>query len=176
MYNLDLQKREENQQLWAEGSYLSIIRTLVQAKMKTRRPWNVWLSLNPESDSSAIWLERKFDVPKSGRWASESIFEIPLFPDLDASHDTQKAKVNGKGKEKSKVKEDLSTGLIVFECTPTDHVEDELEKYVYLHSSSRSFLTHFSPGNIVSSTTALDCGISSRRSLPNVTTYLRYSC
>lgn len=101
--------------------------------MKTRRPWNVWLSLNPESDSSAIWLERKFDVPKSGRWASESIFEIPLFPDLDSSqdHEREKPKMNGKGKEKSRVKEDWNTGLIVFECTPTDHVQDDIEKYVY---------------------------------------------
>lgn len=89
------------------------------------------MSLNPESDSSAIWLERKFDVPNSGRWASESIFEIPLFPDLNASQDSERAKSNGKGKEKSKMKEDLSTGLIVFECTPTDHIQDELEKYVY---------------------------------------------
>jgi hypothetical protein len=134
------------------------------------------LSLNPESDSSAIWLERKFDVPKSGWWASESIFEIPLFPDLKVSHDTGEAKVNGKGKEKSKVKEDLSTGLIVFECTPTDHVQDELERHVYIYSSSRSCLTLISSGNIVSSTTALDFGISSRPSLPNVTTYLRYLC
>ncbi|EKM74835.1 hypothetical protein AGABI1DRAFT_132809 [Agaricus bisporus var. burnettii JB137-S8] len=132
------EKREENQELWAQSSYLNLIRTYVQAKMKTRKSWSVWLSLNPESDSSAIWLERKFDVPNSGRWASESIFEIPLFPDLNASQDSEKAKSNGKGKEKSKMKEDLSTGLIVFECTPTDHIQDELEKkYCVLDDCSR---------------------------------------
>lgn len=98
--------------------------------MKIRKPWNVWLSLNPESDSSAIWLERKFDVPKSGQWVSETIFEIPLFPDLDPSCSKEELKTNGK--EKGKAKDDWNTGLIIFECTPIDHIRDDIEKCVFL--------------------------------------------
>lgn len=94
------------------------------------KPWNMWLSLNPESDSSAIWLERKFDVPRSGRWVSETIFEIPLFSDLGLSCDREEPKKNGK--EKEKAKDDWNTGLIIFECTPMDRIQDDIEKCVFL--------------------------------------------
>ncbi len=108
-----------------------MIRSHIHSRMKIRKPWSMWLSLNPESDSSAIWLERKFDVPKSGRWASETTFEIPLFPDQDPSHNNEKKK---NGKEKEKAKEDWNTGLIIFECTPMDHIQDDIEKCVFLGS------------------------------------------
>ncbi|KAJ3576018.1 hypothetical protein NP233_g719 [Leucocoprinus birnbaumii] len=141
------ENREENRTLWAQGSYLQIIKAYIHslhrslalsrshshsystsnASSEERKPWNVWLSLNPESDSSAIWLERKFDVPKSGIWANENVFEIPIF---HPSH--SHSSVNGKGKAKEEGSEQgRYTGLIVFECTPTDGVGDDIEKYVF---------------------------------------------
>lgn len=64
--------------------------------------------MNPENDETAIWLERKFDVPQSGRWESETVFSIPL-----SVGDTQ-----------------FYPGVIVFECTPLDEITDKLEKCV----------------------------------------------
>ena len=87
--------------------------------MKMRRPatlklpWQIWLSMNPESDATAIWLERKFDIPVSGSWMSDSIFAIPLSSEV-SSGSTLSA----------------SPGVIVFECTPLGDVTDFLEKYV----------------------------------------------
>jgi len=66
----------------------------------------LWLSLNPENDGTAIWVERKFDMPKSGAWASERVFSIPLVPDAATR----------------------SPGLVVFECSPLHGVDDEIEK------------------------------------------------
>lgn len=100
------------------------------------KPWNIWLSLNPESDSSAIWIERKFDVPKSGRWANETVFEIPVLG--QGEENISGVTTNGKGKAKAgiqmKEEEELGkyTGLIVFECVPTDLVKDDIEKFVFL--------------------------------------------
>lgn len=133
------ENREENLKRWEQGSYLNIIRTHVHARMRARKPWNVWLSVNPEDNASAIWLQTKFGVPESGKWLPESIFEIPLFLDLDQPQ--ERARTNGKGKQKSGVREDCSTGLIVFECTPTDHVQDDIEKYVRLAFLSAGELT-----------------------------------
>lgn len=65
--------------------------------------------MNPEMDGTAIWLERKFDVPASGQWSSETIFSIPL-----ASNKASPA----------------SPGLIVFERTPLEGIADEIERYV----------------------------------------------
>jgi hypothetical protein len=109
-----------------------------------QQPWNIWLSLNPESDSSAIWLEKKFDVPKSGRWASENVFEIPVLEgrrEEDGRELNGDEVTNGKGKGKEKAvmngkalaqEERCCTGLIVFECTPLDGVKDDIEKCVLL--------------------------------------------
>jgi hypothetical protein len=77
-----------------------------------RLPWDIWLSLNPESDATAIWLERKFDMPDSGSWVSDSVFTIPLAP-------SKSPRAPG------------FPGMIVFECTPVGDVVDELEKYVF---------------------------------------------
>lgn len=68
--------------------------------------WHIWLSMNSVSDATAIWLERKFDVPVSGDWVSEAIFSIPL----------------------THTKDPDSPGLIIFECTPVEGVADELER------------------------------------------------
>jgi len=67
--------------------------------------------MNPESDATAIWLERKFDVPASGSWVSESIFSIPLSSAGGPSATGY-------------------PGLIVFECSPLGDITDVLEKYV----------------------------------------------
>ncbi len=69
----------------------------------------MWLSMNTENDKTAIWLEHKFDVPSSGRWISETVFSIPAFKKPQAED---------------------SPGLIVFERTPVEGVDDEIEKYV----------------------------------------------
>jgi hypothetical protein len=69
--------------------------------------------MNPESDATAIWLERKFDIPASGSWVSDSIFSIPLSSEV-LSGPTMSD----------------SPGVIVFECTPLGGVADDLEKYV----------------------------------------------
>ena len=69
--------------------------------------------MNPESDATAIWLDRKFDVPASGSWVSDSIFAIPLSSEVS----------NGSILSSS-------PGVIVFECTPLGDVADNLEKYV----------------------------------------------
>ena len=75
-------------------------------------PWQIWLSMNPESDATAIWLDRKFDIPASGSWVSDSIFAIPLSSEVSSRFG--------------------SPGVIVFECTPLSDVADNLEKYVLL--------------------------------------------
>ena len=65
--------------------------------------------MNTVNDGTAIWLERKFDAPASGSWAPGNIFSIPLRP---------QAQLDSGG----------SPGLIVFERTPLDDVDDPLEK------------------------------------------------
>lgn len=67
--------------------------------------------MNVESDSTAIWLECKFDVPDSGEWLPDNIFSVPLLPE-------------------SRHKSKGSPGLIVFERTPLNDLHDVLEKSV----------------------------------------------
>jgi hypothetical protein len=74
----------------------------------------LWLSLNPENDGTAIWVERKFDMPNSGAWVSERAFSIPLVPHAASSR---------------------SPGLVVFECSPLHGVDDEIEKCVFCCSN-----------------------------------------
>jgi hypothetical protein len=75
---------------------------------KAASSWQIWLSTNPDSDATAIWMERKFDVPDSGFWVSENIFSIPA----TQSHN----RLNG------------FPGVIVFECTPIQNVKDDIER------------------------------------------------
>lgn len=63
--------------------------------------------MNSDNDQTAIWLQQKFDVPESGEWVSESVFSIPV-SEPDAS--------------------EAFPGLVVFECTPLEGVDDDLEK------------------------------------------------
>ncbi|KJA18922.1 hypothetical protein HYPSUDRAFT_44772 [Hypholoma sublateritium FD-334 SS-4] len=114
------ENHEEQELRWAKGSFLQMIRRAV-GKLNAatlKLPWNIWLSMNPESDGTAIWLERKFDVPASGAWVSEAVFSIPL---ATGGPDTAGY-----------------PGLIVFEATPLGDVSDELEKkYRILDDCSR---------------------------------------
>ncbi|KAJ7442519.1 SAC3 domain-containing protein [Mycena galericulata] len=119
------ENKEEHARRWAQGSFLQLIRTLL--KSKSAKPpssalWRVWLSLNPESDATAIWLECKFDVPGSGgQWETETVFSIPVIP-----------------KRTADIPSDGYPGVIIFECTPLEGVDDELErKYRVLDDCSR---------------------------------------
>jgi nuclear mRNA export protein SAC3 len=110
------QNHEENERRWAQGSFLLAIRSHVLEKTNGSipPPWQVWLSTNPDVDGTAIWMERKFDVPASGQWQSESVFAISLSPEPAS---------------------ESFPGMIVFECTPPDGVTDELEKWASISLS-----------------------------------------
>lgn len=86
--------------------------------------WCLWLSMNSENDKTAIWLEHKFDVPSSGRWISETVFSIPAFKQPEAQG---------------------SPGLIVFERTPLEGVDDEIERCVpwCIEDGVRRLIRHF---------------------------------
>jgi hypothetical protein len=71
--------------------------------------------MNPEIDATAIWLERKFDVPTSGYWNTENIFSISLTRNADSPD---------------------SPGVIVFECTPLEGVTDEIERSFCINSDN----------------------------------------
>ncbi|KAJ6590462.1 hypothetical protein DFH09DRAFT_205833 [Mycena vulgaris] len=121
------ENKEEHARRWAQGSFLQIIRSLL--KSKSVKPASsallrLWLSLNPESDATAIWLECKFDVAGSGgHWESETVFSIPV-----VSKPAQNPEPSPNG----------YPGVIVFECTPLEGVEDDLErKYRVLDDCSR---------------------------------------
>jgi len=106
VFFLTTQNHEQHERRWAPGTFLAALRTHVG----NPAPFDycLWLSLNPENDGTAIWVERKFDMPNSGAWVSERVFSIPLAPHA-ASH---------------------SPGLVVFECSPLHGVDDEIEKCV----------------------------------------------
>ncbi|KAF5375889.1 hypothetical protein D9615_008201 [Tricholomella constricta] len=116
------ENHEEHERRWAQGSFLKVITNYVKTKSSGAVPhhsWCIWLSMNPDSDATAIWLERKFDVPTSGDWVSEAVFSIPLARTKDPNNSD-------------------SPGLIVFECTPLEGVTDELErKYRILDDCAR---------------------------------------
>lgn len=76
--------------------------------------WRTWVSLNPDNDSTAIWLEKKFNIPASGNWIpSSTIFGIPIG-----------------GPEGADASVPEHPGLVVFECSPLDGLE-EIEKCVF---------------------------------------------
>ena len=140
------QNREDSERLWAKGSYLQVYTQLLAAKrssttsnlkssldssfnnsnsrslvlsssrnqLQQSQPallpatWEIWLSTNPVHDPTAIWLDTKFGVPESGSWLSENVFSIAL----------EKESVSGKA----------HPGVVVFECSPVEGVDDELER------------------------------------------------
>ncbi|KAJ7039915.1 hypothetical protein C8F04DRAFT_1085319 [Mycena alexandri] len=120
------ENKEEHARRWAQGSFLQILRSLLKSRSRSASNspssgfWRIWLSLNPESDATAIWLECKFDVPGSGgQWETETVFSIPV---------ASKPPITAEG----------YPGVIMFECTPLEGVEDDLErKYRVLDDCSR---------------------------------------
>ncbi|KAF8063426.1 SAC3/GANP/Nin1/mts3/eIF-3 p25 family-domain-containing protein [Lyophyllum atratum] len=116
------ENHKEHERRWAQGSFLKVITNHVKTKFHGTLPhasWRIWLSTNPESDATAIWLERKFDVPASGDWVSEAVFSIPLTQTKDPTISN-------------------SPGIIVFESTPLTGVTDDLErKYRILDDCTR---------------------------------------
>ncbi|THV07242.1 hypothetical protein K435DRAFT_709945 [Dendrothele bispora CBS 962.96] len=119
------ENQEDHQHWWAQGSLLRIARDHIKGKapmgssnMTLHRTWRFWVSFNPVVDSTAIWLQRKFSVPNSGSWLGDVVFSIPLTGDEDTSVG--------------------SPGVIIFECTPLEGVDDELErKYRVLDDCAR---------------------------------------
>ncbi|PIL32442.1 hypothetical protein GSI_05144 [Ganoderma sinense ZZ0214-1] len=104
------ENREENEKRWAQGSFRQTVLERLKSRLEPGdelEDWCLWVSMNTENDNTAVWVERKFDVPTSGNWVSENVFSIPAFK-----------KPEGQG----------SPGLIVFERTPLEGVEDEIEK------------------------------------------------
>lgn len=102
------ENHEENERRWATGTFT---RSLRERHRKENLPsnWFIWLSINQDNDGTAIWLQRKFDVPSSGTWLSDKIFQISsATPTVGAEGGTP--------------------GLIIFECTPFEDLDDELEK------------------------------------------------
>ncbi|KAF8489184.1 hypothetical protein F5888DRAFT_1796223 [Russula emetica] len=98
------ENHEQHERRWAPGTFLAAVHT----RVGNPAPFDycLWLSLNPENDGTAIWVERKFDMPNAGAWVSEQVFSIPLLPGATSR----------------------SPGLVVFECTPLYSVDDEIEK------------------------------------------------
>ena len=102
------QNHEENERRWATGTFTRSLRERIERE-RLPSSWLIWLSINQDNDGTAIWLQRKFDVPSSGTWLSDKVFRIgPLVSTVDA--------------------EDGAPGLIIFECTPFEDLDDELEK------------------------------------------------
>ncbi|KAI0820885.1 SAC3/GANP/Nin1/mts3/eIF-3 p25 family-domain-containing protein [Trametes gibbosa] len=114
------ENRDENEKRWAQGSFRRTILDCLKARLPPDvqlSEWCIWLSTNSMNDKTAIWLEHKFDVPASGHWVSENVFCIPAF---EAPEDQG------------------SPGLIVFERSPLEGVDDEIErKYRVLDDCAR---------------------------------------
>ncbi|KAH0835800.1 hypothetical protein J3R83DRAFT_9655 [Lanmaoa asiatica] len=111
---------EDHARRWARGSFLGVLKDFLES---TRKPlpdnWSAWLSLNQESDGTAIWLEQKFNVPDSGLWKNENVFHIPISKDhVELAHSYP--------------------GVVFFECTPLTGVTDILgRKYRVLEDCAR---------------------------------------
>ncbi|OJT13249.1 SAC3 family protein 1 [Trametes pubescens] len=114
------ENREENEKRWAQGSFRQTVVDCLKARLPPDtqlQEWCIWLSTNSVNDKTAIWLEHKFGVPVSGQWVSENVFCIHAF---DAPE------------------QQGSPGLIVFERSPLEGVEDEIErKYRVLDDCAR---------------------------------------
>lgn len=123
------QNHEEHERRWAQGSFLSLIQEYIKRKSGAYlQGWQIWLSMNPEMDGTAIWLERKFDVPASGQWISDIIFSIPFA----SSRFSQ-----------------VSPGLIVFERTPLEGITDDIERYFRSFVYDHCLFISYGLGNIV---------------------------
>lgn len=81
--------------------------------------------MNSDNDRTAIWLEQKFDVPGSGQWRTENVFAI------SAALNEPSTPTTG------------FPGLIIFECTPLEEVDDELERYVRYFADGSRLISKF---------------------------------
>ncbi|KAF9265005.1 hypothetical protein L218DRAFT_924765 [Marasmius fiardii PR-910] len=139
------ENQEEHQRRWAPESFLQVVRTRVAdvasgsnsinhstsmfSTSSKATPstgigildhWRLWLSLNPDSDATAIWMEKKFGVPDSGEWVSETVFSVPMLPKA-----AERGEVEG------------YPGVVVFECTPLEGADELEKKYRILDDCSR---------------------------------------
>ena len=113
MADLLLQNKELHERRWARGSFVRAIQGRVRDQAgDILENWVIWLCLNSDNDRTAIWLEQKFYVPDSGTWTSEYVFTIPA---------SERPVTEG------------YPGLLVFECTPLEEVEDEIERFGCFH-------------------------------------------
>ncbi|KAI0357231.1 hypothetical protein OH77DRAFT_1422786 [Trametes cingulata] len=113
------ENREENERRWAKGSFRRTVLDRLKASLPPETElseWCIWLSTNTMNDKTAIWLEHKFDVPASGHWVSENVFCIPAF---------------------ESVEQQGSPGLIVFERSPLEGVDEIERKYRVLDDCAR---------------------------------------
>ncbi|KAF5340886.1 hypothetical protein D9758_012172 [Tetrapyrgos nigripes] len=118
------ENQEEHQHWWAQGSLLQVARNHVKdntplgSNKSLLKNWAFWISFNPVVDATAIWVQKKFSVPDSGDWLGDVAFSIPLIAGADPRT--------------------ASPGVIIFECTPVDGIDDELErKYRALDDCAR---------------------------------------
>ncbi|EIW77736.1 hypothetical protein CONPUDRAFT_128686 [Coniophora puteana RWD-64-598 SS2] len=90
-----------------------------------------WLSLNPENDGTAIWLEQKFGVPEAGRWRNTNVFQLHVeAPSSSSSSSSAPAPTIAQ--------EFMYPAMIVFERTPAGDSSDPLElKYRTLDDCAR---------------------------------------
>ncbi|KIJ67361.1 hypothetical protein HYDPIDRAFT_37902 [Hydnomerulius pinastri MD-312] len=101
---------EDHARRWARSSFLVVLKSFLDSASKPLPDnWSAWLSLNQENDGTAIWLEQKFDVPNSGKWKNENVFQIPL------------------SKQHAEL-ESCFPGVVIFERTPLAGMTDILEK------------------------------------------------
>ncbi|EFI26573.1 nuclear pore-associated protein [Coprinopsis cinerea okayama7 len=117
------ENHEDHQKRWAPGTFLSLLKAYVKETVRLENmpsTWQIWVSVNPEvSDGTAIWVERKFNIPESGEWLEDVAFTIPV---------TKTSSPSG----------EAHPGLVVFECTPIEGVDDEIErKYRVLDDCTR---------------------------------------
>lgn len=114
------QNHEDHTHRWARGSLLGVLMDFLEsAKRPLPNNWSAWLSLNQESDGTAIWLEQKFNVPDSGKWKNENVFQMQISKDHTEPHSYP--------------------GVIVFERTPFTGVTDILGRW----NNSYSYLLLF---------------------------------
>lgn len=105
------ENREEHESRWTQGSFLASVRAVVHRKAQGDPPfWNLWLSMNPDVDGTAIWVQRKFSVPESGEWLSENSFQIPISSQEDTTQPPS------------------APSLLVFECSPIADIGDDVER------------------------------------------------
>ncbi|KAJ3518491.1 hypothetical protein NMY22_g13648 [Coprinellus aureogranulatus] len=127
------QNQADVERRWAPGSFLRVLKNHFKSRLpppststissslsvsQRQQPfslpsvWQLWLSLNTDSDATAIWLEKKFDVPESGKWVSPSnAFAVPIAGPHGADETVPE-----------------HPGLVIFECSPLDGL-DEIEKH-----------------------------------------------